>query len=48
LTDLDDKISKFPISLEEDDFSKLDMMPPPLFSSNNLPAVYKYFLHLII
>jgi hypothetical protein len=39
---LDDKLKDFGSSIEEDDLSNLDLMPPPLFSKVSLTQIYKY------
>jgi hypothetical protein len=43
----DDKLSKFEISMEEDDLSNIDFMPPPLFSRIVVPQIYKYIPHTL-
>ena len=43
---VDDKLSKFEISMQDDDLSNLDLMPPPTFSSTIIPQFYKYLTYL--
>jgi hypothetical protein len=39
---VDDNLSKFDIDMEDDDYTKMDIMPPPIFSRANIPNLYKY------
>ena len=39
---IDEKLSQFQFSTEDDDYSNLDLMPPPVLSTAAIPARYKY------
>jgi hypothetical protein len=44
----DENLSNFEISMAEDDLSNIDLMPPPLFSQTVIPQLYKYLPAILL